>query len=77
MIDDFYAKRLTAEMNKDVLSALPAELSAALKVAEAEEEGKRQLKRVEQQVLDGLSPEARAAMLDRAAEEFVKKRGNS
>jgi integrase len=72
MVDEFYAKRLTPEMFKHELSAMPAEMSAALKAAEAEAEGKRLLKKVEKLVLDGLSPEARQAMLERAVEEFVK-----
>jgi hypothetical protein len=72
MVDEFYANRLTPEMFKHELSAMPAEMSAALKAAEAEAEGKRLLKKVEKLVLDRLSPEARTAMLERAVEEFVK-----
>jgi hypothetical protein len=65
MIDDFYAKRLTAEMHKDVLSTLPVELSAAMKAFESQEqeaESKRLVLEISRTVLDKMSPEARAAM---------------
>ena len=46
MIDQFYAKRLTAEMHKESLSKLPADASRRLNEAQA----KKQLKRLQEEM---------------------------
>jgi site-specific recombinase XerD len=63
MIDQFYAKRLTAEMNKQVLSNLPPALAVETKRRREEAQGEARVRAARKLVAD--MPKAERAMLAR------------